>query len=288
MNSQQERKGSQPTRSKDLLEIRKQIVHLVFLFLAVLFAVAAVGLAWFVNGHSVTANGMAVVTVQDGFELKSDGDADLDSALQAYLEDSLLCWKLSADSNLANYGTQKGLHPNASGSLSFSVVPSADGDLTLRCTLGISPIMRAEDADEKAKATATNILRGHLLFACEYSYEEGGVSKESKALVTVDSGEFRIHLPDAKAKQEYQIRLNWFWPYILYDANNHAEYGKDIASLTANQDFSKYFYYRSGNSEAVDVTAEFQILNQHYNDADQFIGDHVEAVVLVLTADMER
>ena len=288
MRIKQGQKESSRTRTEDLSDARKQIVQLFLLSLAVLFVIAVVSLAWFSDSLSATAKGMTVSLVQDGFELRSGGDQEISPELKAYLDGSMLCWKLSADCNMENYGTQKGLHPNSDGTLTLYAIPGADGDLTLNCSLGIIPQMREADADAPTVDTATKILRGHILFACEYSYEEGGISKESKALVPVDGGEFTIHIPDAKAQEEYLIRLKWFWPYTLKDANNHAEYGTEIASLTNNQSFSENFYYRGNGSEAVDVNSAFKILNQRYNDADQFIGDNVDAVVLVLTADMER
>ena len=127
--------------------------------------------------------------------------------------------------------------------------------------------------------TAAKILRGHLLFACEYTY--GGNAYQ--VLVDVRNGTFQINLPNATAGQRQQITLNWFWPYTLHDANNHAIYGSEISEMTGNQEYSDYFYY--DGTASVNVDSSFKILNQYYNDADQLIGDKVEAVVLELTAE---
>lgn len=291
MNSEQEQKSTNRTRIEALVEARKQIQRSIFLSLAALVAFAVASYAWFANNHTVSSEGMTVEVEKSGFESITRGDQELDSALKEYLHDqSILCWELSNDSHLQNLAGQKGLHPDSKGVLTFYVVPRADGDLTLRGTLELIPKMRMDDADPKTVRRASEILRGHLLFACEYSYEEGGVSKESRTLLPVDTGVFEIRLPGAKAGEEYEIHLNWFWPYTLYEANNHAVYGNHIASLTQNNSFSKYFYYRSsgGSSDEVDVNSASKLLNQYYNEADQFIGDNIKAVALVLTIDMDR
>ena len=87
-----------------------------------------------------------------------------------------------------------------------------------------------------------------------------------------------------KANQEQKITLYWFWPYTLNDANNHETYGSEISAMTNNQAYFDYFFYDSTGS--VNVQSDFRILNHHYNEADQMIGDNVEAVVLELTADL--
>ena len=54
--------------------------------------------------------------------------------------------------------------------------------------------------------------------------------------------------------------------------------------MTQNQEYSEYFFYDSTGS--VNVESGLKILNHHYNEADQLIGDNVKAVVLELTADL--
>ena len=270
-------------KKTDILEEKKSEVKARFLslirsyfFLVVaVVALIAAAIAWFFINKTVTTESSTISAQQFGFELGSDGE-EISPDLETYLDDSVLCWRLQPDSNLQNLDDQFGIRPNSSGKLSFYVIPHADGPLSIDCTLDIRPVMKNEN---DTSDTAAKILRGHLLFACEYTY--GGNAYQE--LVDVRNGTFQINLPDATAGQRQKITLNWFWPYTLHDANNHAIYGSEISEMTGNQEYSDYFYY--DGTASVNVDSSFKILNQYYNDADQLIGDKVEAVVLELTAE---
>lgn len=263
--------------------IKKMISLCITLTVAVLAVAAFLSRAWFANNDTVTANDFRIVaTEQNGFELRTEGD-EIRSELEKYLQDSSApCWLLTSESNLLNYGDQTGISPGSSGSLTFYVIPRTDGSLSINCALDIRPVMKGEPTPVTA-AAAAKVLRGHLLFICKYTC--GGT--EQQALVDVRNGTFQIELPDnTTANQEQQITLDWFWPYTLSDANNHDTFGSEISAMTSNQAYSEYFFYNSNSSGSVNVESNFRILNHHYNEADQLIGDKVQAVVLELTADL--
>lgn len=257
-----------------------------FFLAAAAVALVAATIAWFANNTTVTTEDMTVAAMEKtSFELKSANESegkDVRDELSRYLDDSALHWLLTSNSNLNNYDDQPGIRPSSSGTLSFYVVPYFDSELIINCTLDMQPVMRdpnATDAEE-LRIAAEKLLRGHLLFACEYTCGD----TTSHELVEVQNGAFQLRIPDAKADEERKIVLNWFWPYTLDDANNHVFFGKKISAMTKDQDYSAYFYY--GKTGIVDVSSDFKVLNQGYNDADQLIGDKVEAVILKLTAEL--
>lgn len=263
--------------------IKKMIPLCITLPVTVMAVVAFFSQAWFANNDNVTAEDMRISPSDKfGFELLTKG-VEINSNLKEHLKDSTIqCWLLTAESNLQNNGDKpSGIAPGSSGSLSFYVLPHDDGALSIDCTLDIQPVLKDGNSDSATIEKTIKILRGHLLFVCKYT----SGSMEKQTLVDVCNGTFRIELPDdTKANQEQKVTLDWFWPYTLNDAKNYDTYGKEISDLINTQDYSDYFFY--DDNKIVDVKSDFRILNHHYNEADQMIGDNVEAVVLQLTADL--
>lgn len=247
--------------------------------IAALVAVILIALAWFVYNRTVTSESSSISAKQKGYELGSEGTLNISSGLEEHLDASVLSWKLKDNSNLQNCEGQDGIRPNTSGSLSFYVIPYSDDPLIINCTLDIRPVMNI--GDEGDSEIAKKILCGHLLFECEYTHGE----TIQKCLVDVEDGTFQIKLPNAKTNERQDITLNWFWPYTLYDAENHDVYGNEISAMTGDQKYFDYFFY--DNTSTADVNSSFKILNQCYNNADQFIGEKVNAMVLELTAQQE-
>lgn len=245
-----------------------------FLLLALVVLVAAT-IAWFASNKDVFADQMAISAKQAGFRLVTEGDKLLQKDLEQYVDMSLY-WLLTADSHIENINNQFGIRPDTSGDLTFYVIPNNDEtSLVINCTLDIRPVMKDSAS---ASDTVTKIMRGHLLFACEYVCGDSTYQE----LVDVCNGTFQITIPNAKAGEKQLIHLKWFWPYTLYDANTHSKYGSQISAMTASQEYFDYFYY--DNTGSANIGSPFKILNQHYNDADQFIGDMVDAVVVELSA----
>lgn len=247
----------------------------IFLLIALVVLVAAT-IAWFASNKDVFADQMAISAKQAGFRLVTEGKELLQEELKQYVDESL-SWLLTADSHIENINDQSGIRPDTSGVLSFYIIPNNDEEaLEINCTLDIRPVINDQTFDSDA---VTKLIRGHLLFACEYTCGDTTYQE----LVHVRDGKFRITIPNAKADKKQLVQLNWFWPYTLYDSNNHATFGNVISSMTGSQDYFDYFYYdKSGNA---DINSNFKILNQHYNDADQLIGDKVDAVVVELSAE---
>lgn len=268
---------------KEVMDLYRLLRKAIFLTLVTLFTIVTVTLAWLANNNAVSGDGLNILgSNQSGFELMTEG-TDMDPELKQYLTDnSILCWKLSEESNLNNYGSNsEGVAPGSSGNLVFYVIPNLDGSLNINFTLDILPIKKDESLDSDTMTKVEKFLRGHLLFACKYTIGE----TEKRALVDVKGGNFSIELPnDTKAGQKQEVVLEWFWPYTLNEANNYYVYGNGISDMTSNQEYSDYFFYnKTGN---VNISSDFGKLNFYYNEADQMIGDKAKAIAIIITADL--
>lgn len=313
MAEQKENRFSGMTREEIILEAKKQIVRSAFLALAALIVIGVACYAWFVSGGTVTAITGPVTMLERGFELATRADGDGMGAYDkygSYLDEGLqegevwsgekvyhwtkgnqtIRWQVDQDSNLGNAGNRKGIRPNSKGTLVFYVIPKADGPLTVNCNLNMRPRLKSTAADEGIAERAEKLLRGHILFdrciITSGTVQENESDEEREVrLEKAKTGYFQLSFPDAKANQPVMVTLNWFWPYILRESINHPDYGEMIENLVNAQDMADYFFYNNGETVNVANTS-FKNLNRYYNNADQFIGDNVAAIVLELTADL--
>ena len=149
--------------------------------------------------------------------------------------------------------------------------------------------------------TAAKLLRGHLLFTYKYEYKDGEETITQIGIAELTDGSFTVTLPNAQVNTPQLVTLKWFWPYLLreattradYDDENNGKINKKIKSWTEDQTKSDYFYYKYNEVEATKVrdpvdiaVTSFTNLSRYYNNADQFIGDNVAAIVLQLTANL--
>lgn len=301
-NKKKKNQFSGMTREEIIQESRKQIMHSAMLALVALIVIGVAAYAWFANNKSVTANLSAISLNADCFELASTGGAaDIHDNLLSTLPEGktipsqvvwteqktmtwtksnqTIRWRVDEDSNFGNAESSKSIRPGSSGTLSFYVIPDATGELTIQCSLSLQPKMKSEDL----KNIAANLLRGHILFVYKYEYLDGEQTETKSGIAEVTDGSFKVHLPNAQANVPQKVTLNWFWPYLLRDAVNRTDFGSTIKEWTEDQNLCDYFYY-NGGERLTEVAAKNR--NRYYNNADQFIGDNVYAIVLELTADL--
>lgn len=323
MAEQKENRFSGMTPEEIRLEAKRQIVRSAFLALAALIVIGVACYAWFVSGGTVTAITGPVAMREQGFELASraegDGKGNYDKYVQ-YLDPTLpegetvpaevftpvdnarwtkgnqtILWRVDEHSNFGNDGRKKGIRPGSEGNLSFYVIPKETGSLIVKCHLDAIPKLKSNSAG--STETAQQLLRGHLLYTYKYEYQNGEQTVTEIGNVEVTDGSFTVTLPNAQANVPQLVTLTWFWPYLLREAATREDYDEaknqainnTIKAWTESQDKSVYFYYKTANETRVDVTVSSETktsLSRYYNNADQYIGDHVAAIVLQLTADL--
>lgn len=280
-------------RQDALRNAQKQITRSLILALAALGVIAFACYAWFANNTSVTGQVGAVRLNGSRFELASVGsegikddqlpDADKvegsiwDKYNNGRITDSTntILWRVSDSSNLGNASGGSGIEPGSSGTLQFYVVPQGVDSLNLTFTLEIIPLIIQEEKFVPIdNDVAENFLKGHLLV----HYPKDGESK----LVNPVSGSFKLTV----GADPVLVSLDWSWPYLLEDA---------IADETVKSHVNsspKYFLY-DGNDPV--QTGSFNLpeksdplfrqYSNFYNNADQYIGNKVNAILFRLTAE---
>lgn len=308
----QENQFSGMTREEILLEARKQILHSAVLALAALIVIGVACYAWFVSTKTVTANVGTVSMGDMTFELASAGqlsafDTPADYTVPTGEEYSILPnltgrwtfrhqtiqWQMTDEANLENDTVEKGLRPGSHGHLSFYVIPKGTGPLKVRFDLEIVPLKETVNNNttewKDADTTAANLLRGHLMFACPQNYRNGKLmDNPSMTLVDYSNGSFTIDFGTVTEDTPIPVKLQWCWYNTLSDALN-SDYGESIfTSMRANPDG---FFYNSGNTVTIpsEVTKETiqgnSELNNYFNDADYYIGQNIDAIILRLDAE---
>lgn len=310
MAEQKENQFSGMTREEIILEAKKQILHSAVLALAALIVIGVACYAWFANNRVVTANLSSVSLNADCFELASEGGAGVfDGKLPAeynvpgetWLNSSntkgtytagkqAVTWCMNSGSNLNNQQAAgdlpagNGIAPGSSGKLTFYVIPKINGELTLTFSIDVIPLKQVgntiqelgETADETA---ARQLLQGHLFFSKTYNNVTEPVQFNNRSF-TLDLGTVK------KDGAPIPVTLNWRWPYLHADAKAD----QTVAEWMGNPNNAGYFYYNptSTGENAVNISgATDKNLNDWFNDADQKIGDKIDAIILQLTAVME-
>ena len=313
MAEQKENQFSGMTREEIILEAKKQILHSAVLALAALIVIGVACYAWFANNRVVTANLSSVAINADSFELASVSDVGaFDAATPSDYtvptgdnwtngeqngtitgSSHSIQWRVSEQSNLGNYGKDSfGISPGAQNMLEFYVVPRRSGNMKLKCTLDIIPLLVVDGVED---AVAKKLLRGHLLFDYQYG--------DASGLIDIKDESFTIDLTNAVAETPVKVTLNWRWPYVLEDAYK-GDYGNTILGWIkdSNAAYSDFFFYTgdvngtqgSETKPQVDIAgkdplkpAEYLELSEYYNNADQYIGNNVDHIIFRLTAEME-
>ena len=283
-------------RQDALRNAQKQITRSLFLALAALGVIVFACYAWFANNTSVTGQVGAARLNGSRFELASVGsegtqDKNLPQEYQVAgnewkidnkdgtITDSTntILWRVSDSSHLGNDSDGSGIEPGSSGTLQFYVVPQGVDSLNLTCTLEIIPLIIQEEKFVPIdNDVADNFLKGHLLV--RYRIENDTAS----TLVDPVSGSFKLTV----GADPVLVSLDWSWPYLLEDA---------IADETVKSHVNsspKYFLY-DGNDPV--QTGSFNLpeksdplfrqYSNFYNNADQYIGNKVNAILFRLTAE---
>lgn len=299
--------------SEEVLALYRSLRKTILLMLTTVFTLVVVTVAWFANNSSVNSL-LSSISASDkvSFELASVGDvASLGGTLPGEYEGvergndynisgsvtgkwtkgtQTIQWNMNDQSNLNNYVTQDnsesqndGLSPGAHGQIQFYVIPTESGKLSGKFNLEIVPLKEPTGSEQTEwieinDETALRLLRGHLLF-----YYQDNETKQI-SLVNYLNGEFTLDFGTVSTTNPILVTLNWFWPQTLDDA----KYGV-ISSKETNENLGKMlsaamtdnpasFFYRGENQVVLETDDDF-------NNADKYIGDTIDAIILRLNAD---
>lgn len=283
------------SKKDTLREARKQITSSLFLALAAIGVIVFACYAWFVNNSNVSGTQVSVSASGSRFELASvrdegifdnrlpDADKVEGSVWEKYSggritnSDRTILWRISDSSNLGNQTGGFGIEPGSNGTLQFYVVPQGVNSLNLTFTLEIIPlIIREEKFVLIDNDVADNFLKGHLLVHYK-------VGEATPLLVNPETGSFTLKIPGTSP---VLVSLDWNWPYLLEDAIADETVKSHVTSSP------QYFLYDGNDPVQPGSFAlpeqndpEFRKYSNFYNNADQYIGTTVNAILFRLTAE---
>ena len=294
--------NSDNSRQDALRAAQKQIIRSLLLALAALGVIVIACYAWFVRNTTVSGALGSISAESSTFELASVGTAGaFDSRLPeteriegdswpysstgtitSGTKESIL-WRIDqSSSHLGNDSNSTGIEPGSSGTLQFYVVPKRPGDLELTFTIEMIPLAVASENNEFTPIkndAATNFLKGHLLL--HYQVKNG-----QETLLDPTNASFGLTMNDLTSDSDpVLISLKWHWPFLLENAMTDPDVKKLI------EDHPEYYFY-DGNGPLTGPISlpqhddpEFRRYSNYYNNADQYIGTNVSAVLFRLTAE---
>lgn len=291
-------------KKQEIEVLKKQILQSAVLAFCALCALVFVSVAWFMNNSRVSGSNLNVTAEGAYFELASAGKpSDVRGTLPEEYRvaegDTLteqttwtngkqtIEWNMSETANFGNInsdvvGSNEGISPGRSGTLKFIVIPKQNGSLNLNITLSIIFLRESNSGWEEVNdpEAIDSLLRGHLLFAFT------PYGQDNNVLVS-HNGQFSLELNNVTEDKQIPISIDWFWPETLEKAKNHEKFGDEIVDLMMGH--PEWFFYNKGENIdiSIDTTSEDEkkTINDYFNNADKFIGDNVDAIVLRLTAE---
>lgn len=306
--------NEQPDNSREetYREARKQIVRSAFLALAALGVIVFACYAWFVSSGTVTGTVGSVRIDGSSFELASvGGDGNWDKELDGYAKpgeeqtiggrnlvvtgkENDILWRISPDSNLENSEGKTGISPGSEGQMQFYIIPKRNGALKLKINVILAPLDKdgkqiTMDNDE----TLNWLLRGHFLFSYECKEAQGYSNDNTPTLIEYDTGEFNLTFTGVEEDKPILVALDWKWPEFLRDVINNKKDGPAIKGWMYQYPNRFFFNGKDGNGDDITISKpdfdnfsqQFRQYNNYYNDADEYIGTHVQSLVLRLTAE---
>lgn len=286
-----------------LQNARKQITRSLLLATAALGVIAFACYAWFVNNTSVTGSLGSVSAKGSIFELASIGSDSVFTTPESYRVEngsdwhnkdgkytagkSAIVWQLDSSSHLNNIesATEQGIRPGSFGTLQFYVIPQINGSLNLQFDLELIPILNPQykDLSEPDTITLNQLMHGHMLF----SYQCDKATNSNKTLIPLENPSFTLNFDNVTVDQEIPVTLKWIWPNLLADVNDNKLQGVcDGANIVGLMDtIPSYFFYNEGNAvTAPNLEDDFQVYNNYFNAADQYLGERINWLIVRMTA----
>lgn len=286
-----------------LQNARKQITRSLLLATAALGVIAFACYAWFVNNTSVTGSLGSVSAKGSIFELASIGSDSVftsDTPESYRVENgsdwhnkdgkytagkSAIVWQLDSTSHLNNIEgiTEQGIRPGSFGTLQFYVIPKIDGSLNLQFDLELIPVLNSDSNLTVNTDTLNQLMHGHMLF----SYQCEKASNSGKTLIPLENPSFTMNFDNVNVDQEILVTMKWIWPNLLADVKGDNLQGvcdgEGIVGLM--ETIPSYFFYNEGNAvTAPNLEDDFQVYNNYFNAADQYLGERINWLIVRMTA----
>lgn len=287
-----------------LQNARKQITRSLLLATAALGVIAFACYAWFVNNTSVTARSISVSASGSTFELASVGsshgafDESLPDDLKAEEGDpyqnssgtittvskNAIFLQMNDAAGLNNQNANDtGIEPGSSGTLQFYVIPKHTGKLSLTCQLSLIPLKLEKNGSfiKLENVTASQFLKGHLLFSYTYTDKNNDPNTQ---LVNYSTASFPLEFEVQNVDDPISVQLDWHWPLLLQDVINDKSNSNTYKTWMTEAPGFFFCDNDAAVNDPPDFETQFSTYNDYFNNADQYIGDNIDGVLLQLTA----
>ena len=251
--------------------------------------------------------------VQDGDDWSFTEGSETKTGTKTSNSKGDIVWVMSSDQNLKNNTENGTIEPGSSGKLEFYVLPkdtSAKHDFTFTLTVkgykeSDGKYIQMSNSDKFYK-----LLSGHIQFFSSYDGE-----KYSNPLIATATAE-GITINDLKRstkanETQKKVTIYWVWPYyvgdmILPDGNGKLSsdekktlFTDDLRNTVAGEladDYGKYFENpidETSKGEIAEMVKgnidekAYNVIYTAYNNADKYIGENGEYILVQLSAAMD-
>ena len=255
--------------------------------------------------------------VQDGDSWK---DSENKKGTKTSNDKSDIVWVMSSDQNLKNNTENGTIEPGSSGKLEFYILPkdtSAKHDFTFTLTVkgykeSDGKYIQMSNSDKFYK-----LLSGHIQFFSSRD-ADGKYDGRLSATATAEGITLTLHTDAVDTKK--QVTIYWVWPYyvgdmILPDGNGKLSndekktlFTDDLRNAIAGEmadnnadnnadNYGKYFEnpiddtLKGKIAEMVKGNideAAYNVIYTAYNNADKYIGENGEYILVQLSATMDN
>ena len=258
--------------------------------------------------------------VQDGAEWSST-DSTIDGKVTSN-DKSDIVWVMSGEQNLKNNTENGTIEPGSSGKLEFYILPndtSAKHDFTFTLTVkgyykdssGYLPMSSKGNGFDAEKFY--KLLSGHIQFFSSYDGEKysNPLTAPLTATATAEGITLTLHTDAVDTKK--QVTIYWVWPYyvgdmILPDGNGKLsndekktlftnDLRNTIAGEMTGEKYGKYFENQIDETSRGKIAkmvngnideAAYNVIYTAYNNADKYIGENGEYILVQLSATMDN
>ena len=249
--------------------------------------------------------------VQDGDDWSST-DSTIDGKVTSNGKGDIV-WVMSSDQNLKNNTENGTIEPGNSGKLEFYVLPKDTSAHEFSFTLTVKGY---KESDGKYIQMSNSdkfykLLSGHIQFFSSYDGEK--YSNPLTATATAEGITINgLKRSTIKNETQKQVTIYWVWPYyvgdmILPDGNGKLSndekktlFTDDLRNTIAGEladNYGKYFENPIDETSKgkiaemvkgnIDETA-YNVIYTAYNNADKYIGENGEYILVQLSAAMDN
>ncbi len=277
------------------------------------FELAAVGTTGVYDGNGGVLKSILGGIVQDGDSWFVTENGETKTGTKTSNGKGDIVWVMSSEQNLKNNTENGTIEPGSSGKLEFYVLPKDTSAHEFSFTLTVKGY---KESDGKYIQMSNSdkfykLLSGHIQFFSSYDGEK--YSNPLTATATAEGITINGLKRSTKASEtQEKVTIYWVWPYyvgdmILPDGNGKLSndekktlFTNDLRDTVAGEladDYGKYFENPIDDALKGEIAemvngnideAAYNVIYTAYNNADKYIGENGEYILVQLSAAMDN